>query len=429
MSSRRGSSEGGEQTSFVSLFQNKLQLPIANPFCSARDSGGSKDIAFTVPPSLSPLSPRRPFPPPSPTSNPRKSFQDSLSPLCPRRSIPDGSKAFDGGLLSPLIPRRFGGGSGESSPHGAAEAINSNLVETSSFSHSSTNIANLGALDPELYKTAGDVLPGDLPCYPHDHLGRVWYRLEYRDDCEKLLVTLLKVRNLPSRNTSSHHSCDPYVKLVLMPDERRCLQTRRKQNTCNPRYDHTFAFMVGAKELTERALKLTVYDVDRDRKHNIIGHAIHLFKDRGAESSPLDGREVFYKDLTRETIGSPRELGQLEVTLCYNDNLERLTVILGASKGVKVPEECRGSGELQVRVSLLQQAKVVKTKKSSEVRPNSHGETGFHESFMFRVNSESLDTAALTILVHQARKSAKDVTPTCHARSVHVTGVAERCAP
>ncbi|KAA0203455.1 hypothetical protein HAZT_HAZT003659 [Hyalella azteca] len=82
----------------------------------------------------------------------------------------------------------------------------------SCFSDSSTNIANLGALDPELYKTAGDVLPGDLPCYPHDHLGRVWYRLEYRDDCEKLLVTLLKVRNLPSRNTSSHHSCDPYVK-------------------------------------------------------------------------------------------------------------------------------------------------------------------------------------------------------------------------
>ena len=38
------------------------------------------------------------------------------------------------------------------------------------------------------------------------------------------------------------------------------------------------ASQVGSKELSERALKLTVYDIDRDRKHNIIGHAIHYFK-------------------------------------------------------------------------------------------------------------------------------------------------------
>ena len=52
--------------------------------------------------------------------------------------------------------------------------------------------------------------------------------------------------------------------------------------------------------------------------------------------SPLDGREVHYADIAREASSSPRELGQVEVTLCYNDNLQRLTVVIGATKGIKV---------------------------------------------------------------------------------------------
>lgn len=85
----------------------------------------SRDISFTVPPSLSPLVPRRPFLLPSPNSSPRKTFLDkgALSPLSPRRAFPDTCppsprKTFDGGMLSPLIPRRFVGATG-----GAAEEV------------------------------------------------------------------------------------------------------------------------------------------------------------------------------------------------------------------------------------------------------------------------------------------------------------------
>ena len=47
---------------------------------------------------------------------------------------------------------------------------------------------------------------------------------------------------------------------------------------------------VGAKELPERALKLTAYDVDRDRKHNIIGHVIHYFKVTSSVTSSTTSR-------------------------------------------------------------------------------------------------------------------------------------------
>ena len=42
-----------------------------------------------------------------------------------------------------------------------------------------------------------------------------------------------------------------------------------------------------------------------------------------------------YKDLCSDASSSPRELGQVEVTLCYNDNLQRLTLILGTTRGIK----------------------------------------------------------------------------------------------
>ena len=39
-----------------------------------------------------------------------------------------------------------------------------------------------------------------------------------------------------------------------------------------------FGFQITEKEIEDRALKLTVFDVDRDKKHQVIGHVVFLFK-------------------------------------------------------------------------------------------------------------------------------------------------------
>ena len=42
------------------------------------------------------------------------------------------------------------------------------------------------------------------------------------------------------------------------------------------------------------------------------------------------------RDLSTDASMSPRDLGELQVSLCYNDNLERLTVTLGSARNLKV---------------------------------------------------------------------------------------------
>ncbi|KAK3868219.1 hypothetical protein Pcinc_026369, partial [Petrolisthes cinctipes] len=114
---------------------------------------------------------------------------------------------------------------------------------------------------------------------------------------------------------------------------------------------------VTSRELQERALKLTFYDVDRDKKHQVIGHVLFILKDLW----PWEGRRLVRGDLEREVRLSPRELGQVEVSLCYNDNLERLTVTVAHTRHLKVDKEVRQDvNEFQTRVSLMQQARVDK---------------------------------------------------------------------
>lgn len=64
--------------------------------------------------------------------------------------------------------------------------------------------------------------------------------MEYQQESERLLVGLIKARQLqvPSE------TCSPLVKLHLLPDERRFLQSKTKRKTCNPQFDENFVFQV-----------------------------------------------------------------------------------------------------------------------------------------------------------------------------------------
>lgn len=44
------------------------------------------------------------------------------------------------------------------------------------------------------------------------HLGRIWFAVEYERESEKLMVTLMKAKNLPSRTLGNNNGCDPFVR-------------------------------------------------------------------------------------------------------------------------------------------------------------------------------------------------------------------------
>lgn len=116
-------------------------------------------------------------------------------------------------------------------------------------------------IEPALYRSTLDL---DEIQWPEGHIGRIWFSLRYEPSTEKLLVSLLKAKNLPSRTVGTVNSCDPFVRylfyrlifvirndsnvlffrLHLMPDERRYLQSKQKKKTCNPYFDETLVFQV-----------------------------------------------------------------------------------------------------------------------------------------------------------------------------------------
>lgn len=67
----------------------------------------------------------------------------------------------------------------------------------------------LGVIEPALYKSTLDL---DEMTWPDGHIGRIWFSLRYEPSTEKLLVSLLKAKNLPSRSMGAVNNCDPFVR-------------------------------------------------------------------------------------------------------------------------------------------------------------------------------------------------------------------------
>ncbi|XP_022648835.1 synaptotagmin-15-like [Varroa destructor] len=186
-----------------------------------------------------------------------------------------------------------------------------------------------GGLNPELYRGTRD--PGELD-FPDGHLGRIWFGLDYDAPTERLLVKIIKCRNLPSRTLGQISCCDPFIRVYLMPDERRYLQTKFNKKTCNPVFDETYVFQLPlyvARHMDERVLKLCVVDNERGKHHKAIGHA--LFSLSQLDWACGENTLVTWKDLDKHATqieSSGGRQGELHVGLTYHANQERLTVAL-----------------------------------------------------------------------------------------------------
>jgi hypothetical protein len=74
-----------------------------------------------------------------------------------------------------------------------------------------TDVAHLGNLDPSLYRQHDTDDDYEMPDH---HIGRIWFRVQYERETEKLLVTLVKAKNLPSKSLTTNNVCDPFVRWV-----------------------------------------------------------------------------------------------------------------------------------------------------------------------------------------------------------------------
>ncbi|XP_050196168.1 synaptotagmin-15 isoform X3 [Myiozetetes cayanensis] len=224
-----------------------------------------------------------------------------------------------------------------------------------------------------------------------------FHSLEYEQESERLLVSLIKVRKLQP----PADSCSPFVKIYLLPDERSYLQSKTKHKTLNPQFDENFVFQVSSKMLLQRTLKFLVYHVDKQKKHHLLGQVIFPLKN---EVLTDDNKLVIWRDLEKENLEPPSEFGDIQFSLSYNDYLGRLTVVVLRARGLKLQEENHAVG-VYVKVSLMNHNKFIKSKKTAAVlgTPN----PVYNETFSFKADQTELDTASLSLSVLQSIKGEK----------------------
>ncbi|XP_035205424.1 synaptotagmin-15-like, partial [Stegodyphus dumicola] len=155
-----------------------------------------------------------------------------------------------------------------------------------------------------------------------------------------------------------------------------------------------FPLQIPSKNAEERILKATVLDSDRGKRYNLIGHALFPLKEIDLTS---DEMVVQWKDLTKDIDDVvPCDVGELLISLCYNENLERLTVTVCEAKGLKTPEGQTGL-DSYVKLMFMIENKLIKTKKTVAVKKST--DPKYNESFHFRLPQKCLNSASVILQV------------------------------
>ncbi|XP_054839307.1 synaptotagmin-15-like isoform X3 [Eublepharis macularius] len=265
--------------------------------------------------------------------------------------------------------------------------VTPNSGPRSSF-HSLAGAYLVGAINPDLYKFPEDKSETD---FPEGCIGRLWFSVEYEQESEKLLISLIKVRKLQPPSSS----CCPFVKIYLLPDERRYLQSKIKRKNLNPQFDENFVFQVSSNTLYQRTLKFCVYHVDKQKKHIFVGQVMFPLK---KETLSSDNKVVIWKDLETETLEPPSEHGDIQFSLSYNDYLGRLTVVVLRARGLRIQND-RQVTSVSVKVSLMNRNQFIKSKRTSAALGSP--DPLYNETFSFKVDQQELETASLSLSVIQ----------------------------
>lgn len=174
------------------------------------------------------------------------------------------------------------------------------------------------AIKPEMLKALSRDIPVDMPdkippaehsrstptseddsdeqvesIYPEGHIGRLWFTASYDSNTESLTVVLQKIENLPNRS-GTVRSCDPCVKISLLPSNKNVAQSRYKRKNKNPVFNETFEIDLSALDLDETTLCLTVVDGYRANHQVTVGQVLYPLKH-------MHNRTEVQQDLIRNT--------------------------------------------------------------------------------------------------------------------------------
>lgn len=217
-------------------------------------------------------------------------------------------------------------------------------------------------------------------------LGRLQYKLDYDFDKNSLTVVIIQAEELPAMDLGG--TSDPYVKLFLLPDKKKKLQTKVQRKSLNPVFNESFTFKIPFNEIGGQTLVLNVFDFDRFGKHDQIGQI----------SIPL-GKVDLAATLERtDLIESPPEnrLGEVCLALRYVPNKNKLSVVVMECKNLK-KMDVLGLSDPYVKIYLMMGTKRLEKKKTTIKMKTLN--PYYNESFSFDVTSEKMQRVHLHVTV------------------------------
>ncbi|XP_051795909.1 synaptotagmin-15 [Acanthochromis polyacanthus] len=256
-------------------------------------------------------------------------------------------------------------------------------------------LAHRGSLSIRSWYPVGTVLAGlysiplplnEVVAPPPGMSTRLCFSVEYRYSSEQLLVSLLRLGNLPPR----FHGNVTLVELRLLPDDRRPRQAKARGTGPDPEFNDSFVFQVSGRCASRSTLSVCVLSVQQDGKRRAVGRVLF----------PLQGElgqagRVLWRDLETEEDTQCSELGDVLISLSYSSSLQRLSVVVLRARGLQLLTDAG----VYVQVSLQVHAEVVKVKVSCVVKAES--DPYFNHRMTFKLRPQHLDEACLRFELQQ----------------------------
>uniref|UniRef100_A0A8C9X473 Synaptotagmin XV n=1 Tax=Sander lucioperca TaxID=283035 RepID=A0A8C9X473_SANLU len=257
-------------------------------------------------------------------------------------------------------------------------------------------LAHRGSLTVRRWYPVGTVLAGlysvpplnEVVAPPPGMATRLCFSVEYRHSCEQLMVSLLRLGNLPPR----FHGNIMLVELRLLPDDRRPRQAKARRTGPDPEFCDCFVFQVSGVCVPQSTLSVCVLSVEQDGKRHAVGRVLF----------PLEGElgqagRVLWRDLETEddTQVPCSELGDVQISLMYSPCLQRLSVVVLRARGLQLLTDAG----VCVQVSLRIHTQVVKIKRSFVAK--CENDPYFDHRMTFKLHSQHLDEACLRFELQQ----------------------------
>ncbi|XP_015778179.1 PREDICTED: synaptotagmin-6-like [Acropora digitifera] len=221
-------------------------------------------------------------------------------------------------------------------------------------------------LDPEIYR---EEEKEEGP--PFMGAAKLSFSLRYDKISEELMVCLLRATRLTP--IGENVTVTPYVKIFLLPDKKRKVQSRVQRRTSNPVFFEDFVFCVSPEDLPKRTLEFTVCEFDRFSRQQVIGHVQY-------------------------------PLNSCLFSLQFLPTSSRLTLAVIKAKDLKINGEAQGTETLDpyVKVAMIMGGKTVKKRKTVTKRRSSN--PVYNEAFVFTLLPSDLDHISFMLSVYTGSK-------------------------